>query len=269
MRDDDVSQISDANADAWTRLVRLGCDIYRDEVNMPAFLGMLPNICGLVGLDIGCGEGESTRALAKLGARMAAVDVSTRFVAVAREYEQDHPMGIDYQLASATQLPSPDTTFDFVTGFMSFMDIPEHERLVREAFRVLKPNGFLQFSLSHPCFTTPRWNWVCDAGGQRVALECGDYFKDVNGEIDEWIFETAPADLKRVLPRFRVPRFSRTLSDWLNLLIDTGFLLEHFAEPRADEETVRKIPSLSDTRIVAYFLIARCRKPGLACDDFA
>jgi ubiquinone/menaquinone biosynthesis C-methylase UbiE len=38
---------------------------------------------------------------------------------------------------------------------MSLMDIPETERVLAEIFRVLRPGGFLQFSISHPCFETP------------------------------------------------------------------------------------------------------------------
>ena len=76
-------------------------------------------------------------------------------------------MGIGYARASAVDLPFADATFDFATGFMSFMDIPETGRVLAEAWRVLKPGGFLQFSISHPCFDTPhrrnlRANCRCD-----------------------------------------------------------------------------------------------------------
>jgi hypothetical protein len=97
--------------------------------------------------------------------------------------------------------------------------------------------------------------------GQRVAVECGDYFRNLNGEIDEWIFGAAPTELKENLKPFRIPRFTRTLSEWLNLLIDAGFVLEQFEEPYADEDTVKDCPKVADTRIIAYFLIIRVRKP--------
>jgi trans-aconitate methyltransferase len=41
-----------------------GHDIYRDHLNTPAFFAMLPDVEGLAGLDIGCGEGHNTRLLA-------------------------------------------------------------------------------------------------------------------------------------------------------------------------------------------------------------
>lgn len=256
-----VGQYWDQNAEAWTKLSRMGCDIYRDHLNTPAFLSMLPEVNGLKGLDIGCGEGHNTRMVAKLGAKMSAIDISPIFVKYAKEIEEKEPLGIEYQTASAVELPYANEAFDFAIATMSFMDIPETERVVSEAWRVLKSGGFLQFSICHPCFHTPKWEWIKNEKGQPTALKCGDYFNELNGQIEEWIFNAAPDDLKNTLPKFKIPRFMKPMSEWLNLLIDTGFILEKFFEPKPDDETVIKYPSLSSTQIIAWFLIIRCRKP--------
>ena len=129
------------NADAWTRLARAGYDSYRDLVNTPAFLAMLPEVRGLRGLDIGCGEGSNTRVLAERGARMTAVDIAETFIHHARDAERERPLGIEYQIASGLELPFGDGAFDFAVAFMSLMDMPEHKRAIREAFRVVKPSG--------------------------------------------------------------------------------------------------------------------------------
>ena len=71
MERSEAAKHREANADAWTRHVRAGYDIYRDALNTPAFLAMLPPIVGLSGLDIGCGEGAHTRQLARLGGENA------------------------------------------------------------------------------------------------------------------------------------------------------------------------------------------------------
>jgi hypothetical protein len=59
-----VGSYWDENAQAWAELARAGFDHYRDGLNTPAFLAMLPEVDGLVGLDLGCGEGHNTRLLA-------------------------------------------------------------------------------------------------------------------------------------------------------------------------------------------------------------
>jgi ubiquinone/menaquinone biosynthesis C-methylase UbiE len=264
MYHEEVGRFWNANADAWTKLARAGYDVYRDYLNTPAFFDMLPNVAGLAGLDIGCGEGHNTRLLAKCGARVTAIDIAETFIANARQAEAREPLDIDYRVASAVDLPFADANFDFITAFMSFMDIPQTDRVLAEAYRVLKPCGFLQFSISHPCFDTPHRRNLHDAHGLTYALEVGDYFRNLDGEVEEWLFGAAPLHAKQGLQKFKTPRFTRTISQWLNLLINTGFLLERVAEPRPGDETVRACPDMQDAQVVAYFLHIRVRRPEQA-----
>ena len=99
MDDSEAGRYWEQNAEAWTRLSRQGYDVYRDLFNTPAFLEMLPEVGGLTGLDLGCGEGHNTRLLAQRGARMRAIDVAPTFV-------------------RAQRLPFRDAAFDFATAFM-------------------------------------------------------------------------------------------------------------------------------------------------------
>ncbi len=251
----------DGNAEAWTTLARAGFDVYRDAFNTPGFLAMLPGVKGLSGLDIGCGEGGNTREVARRGARMAAVDISPTFVRLAREEEARAPLGIAFGVASAVELPFPDASFDFATSFMCLMDLPETARALAEAIRVLRPGGFLQFSITHPCFDTPHRRNVRTPEGRTYAVEVGDYFKPLEGSLAQWTFSSAPADLRRQFRPFKVPRFNRTLSDWLNLVVEAGFAIERVEEPRPDDAAVAKWPSVQDAQVVAYFLHVRARKP--------
>src|SRR5918997_968147 len=225
MDHEEVGRYWDENAGAWTELVRAGYDHYRDGLNTPAFLAMLPEVDGLSGLDVGCGEGHNTRMVAACGARMVGVDVSGNFVRHAREAEVRELLGIRYEHASAAALPFDAASFDFATAFMSLMDIPETERVLAEVLRVLCPGGFLQFSIEHPCFETPHRKSLRDETGSAYAREVGDYFHRLNGDVEEWIFSAAPPGVRNDLRPFRVPRFTQTLSEWLNLLVETGFVL--------------------------------------------
>lgn len=171
-------------------------------------------------------------------------------------------LGIDYRVASAVDLPFGDAVFDFDTGFMSFMDVPETDRVFAEASRILKPGGFLQFSICHPCFDTPHRKNLRDASGRSYAIEVGDYFRNLEGDVDEWLFSAGPREAKAVLPKFLTPRFTRTISQWLNMLVDAGLQLERVAEPRPSDETVHACPAIQDAQVVSYFLHIRARKPG-------
>ena len=246
----------------WTRLSRAGYDVYRDGLNTPAFFETLPDVEGLTGLDVGCGEGHNTRLLAGRGARVTGIDISPTFVRYAEEAEEERPLGIRYEVASALDLPFEDASFDFVTAFMSLMDIPDTERVLAEIFRVLRPGGFLQFSISHPCFDTPHRKNVRDEAGSTYAIEVGDYFRRLDGEVEEWLFSAAPPEAREGLRPFRIPYFTRTLSEWLNSLIGSGFVLEGLGEPRPSDEAIRDHPGLQSARAGAFFLRVRARKPS-------
>jgi 2-polyprenyl-3-methyl-5-hydroxy-6-metoxy-1,4-benzoquinol methylase len=87
------------NAESWTTLALADCDVYRDVLNTPAFLAFLPDVVGLKGLDIGCGEAENTRVLARKGARMYGIDFAPIFIRYAREAEQHAPLNVEFHLA--------------------------------------------------------------------------------------------------------------------------------------------------------------------------
>lgn len=256
----EVGRHWEGNAEAWTTLARQGYDVSRDWVNTPAFVNMLPEVSGLAGLDIGCGEGSKTRQLARRGARMTALDISPTFLRYAEQTEREEPLGIRYLLGSAVELPFEDARFDFATSFMCFMDVGETERVLAEAYRVIRLGGFLQFSITHPCFDTPHRRNLRGEDGRTYAVEVGEYFRDPGGEVLEWSFSAAPPEARAGLPSFQTPLFHRTLSDGLNLLLDTGFTIERLCEPVPTAEAVREKPTLQDHLVVAYFLIVRVRK---------
>lgn len=261
MDDSEAGRYWEQNAEAWTRLCRQGYDVYRDLLNTPAFLEMLPPVEGLAGLDLGCGEGHNTRLLMRRGARMSAIDVAPAFVRHAQAGQRGTPAGIRYAAASAQRLPFRDAAFDFATAFMSLMDLPEPQTALREACRVLKPGGFLQFSITHPCFDPPHRKLLRDAQGNAYAIEVGRYFEETAGRIDEWLFSAAPPAARMGLRPFQVPRFHRPLSVWFNAVWDAGLQIERVAEPCADRQTAARFPVIADTRVAAYFLHVRARKP--------
>ena len=96
--------------------------------------------------------------------------------------------------------------------------------------------------------------------GKTYAIEVGDYFKNKNGDIDEWIFSAAPAHLKHGLRKFKTPKFTRTLTQWMDAIMGAGFVIEQLNEPYPGDETVRQQPRLQDAQLVAYFLHIRCRR---------
>jgi SAM-dependent methyltransferase len=255
MNDREAGNFWDESAEIWTDLSRRGYNIYAEHINTPALLDFLPDVSGLRGLDLGCGEGTNLRLLAPRCGPIVGLDISPTFLRLARVAAPE----FGYVQASGQELPFASSAFDFAVASMSLMDMPKPELALAEAARVLKTGGFLQLSITHPCFLTPIRHKVRDAEGKQYAMAVGDYFE--RGErIEEWLFSGAPPEAKAGVRPFRLPVFHRTLADWINMIADAGFRIEQALEPRASDETVAREPKLTDSRIVAYFLHLRCRK---------
>jgi SAM-dependent methyltransferase len=108
-------------------------------------LGPGPGRC----LDIGCGTGAPTAAVARLGWSVVGVDVSSDLLAVARG------RGLDVVEASARDLPFDDDSFDAVLSVWTHTDIDDFPGAVVEALRVLRPDAPLVYIGAHPCFVGP------------------------------------------------------------------------------------------------------------------
>jgi SAM-dependent methyltransferase len=261
-----VAAAWDGNAAAWTEQVRAGYDKYRELFTWPAFLRLLPH--GLAGsriIDLGCGEGENTRRLARLGARMTGVDLSARMIAAAREAESRDPLGIRYEVGSFTRLDGfPDGSFDAAVSTMALMDSPDLAGAFQAAYRVLRPGASLTFSVLHPCFITPDLAWLRDEEGRETHLAIGSYFSRTP-DVERWRFSKAPAAVAARTEPFTVPRFPHLLSDYVNGLVGAGFRIERLVEPRPDEATAAEHPWLRRWRDQAAFvLLMQATKPSSA-----
>jgi 2-polyprenyl-6-hydroxyphenyl methylase/3-demethylubiquinone-9 3-methyltransferase len=102
----------------------LRTDWIRDR--LCAALGREPReacpLAGLEVLDIGCGGGLLSEALARLGASVHGVDVVERNVDIAREHAQGEGLRIDYEHASAERLAERGASYDVVLN----MEVVEH-----------------------------------------------------------------------------------------------------------------------------------------------
>ncbi|MEN8127660.1 MAG: class I SAM-dependent methyltransferase [Planctomycetota bacterium] len=267
MDEQTVARYWDENTTSWTEGVRAGHDIYREHVNNPAFFKMLPDLTEKTVLDVGCGEGYNTRLFADLGAIVTGVDISSNMIEAAREHEQQHNRGTNYIVTSGTDLSMfGDASFDMVLSTMALMDMPNYTGCIREISRVIKPNGYFQFSIVHPCSMTRSWKWLGDETNPKQYMRISNYFSlmkpEKEDEISEWYFSGIDAEIRNKATKFRVPDFYRTLSEYFNALVNSGFIVNKLVEPFADENSAKHFPGIAETRNIPYFLVFQCNKAG-------
>ncbi len=98
-------------------------------------------------LDLCCGTGDITFALAKSGAEATGLDFSPQMLEVAaeRKAQDARPKTQDptFLQGDAQQLPFPDQSFDIVTVGYGLRNLTSWERGLDEMFRVAKPGARL------------------------------------------------------------------------------------------------------------------------------
>ena len=98
-------------------------------------------------LDIGCGGGLLTEALARHGAHVTGIDLAPAMVEVARLHAHESQLQIDYQVCSAEQfVPISRAPFDVITCMELIEHVPSPAQLLQAAAQLLRPGGHLFIS---------------------------------------------------------------------------------------------------------------------------
>jgi SAM-dependent methyltransferase len=128
--------------------------IFSDSKNI--FQGRDPKSMRII--EIGCGAGRLTRALAKVFGEVHAVDVSGEMVARAREAVRDFPNAHVYHNNGCDLAVLPQLEYDFGYSYIVFQHIPSREAIesyVREVSRLLRPGALFKFQVQgHPSMGT-------------------------------------------------------------------------------------------------------------------
>lgn len=249
-----VGKLWDENADNWIAAAKNGYDVWRDHLNTPAFLNMLPNISDKCGLEIGFGDGYNSALIAARCKYLTCIDLSEKFHS--HNLENNKLSNAEFHIMDASATSFKNESFDFVVAVMSLMDVPDLDKTLKEIYRILAPRGFLQFSIVHPCFNEHKGFWKTDSDGNIIGFLMEDYFEESDGEIHKWQHKASPTEMQN----FCIPRFSKPLHKWLNCLIKAGFTIEDICEPAPSKESIQTFPALSSTWVVAHSIILRVRK---------
>lgn len=117
-------------------------------------------------LEIGCGTGSSTVALAEQGARITGIDIDEGALLVARERAQLHGVAAHFQILNAKDLAGafPSSEFEIIIFFacLEHMTIAERLASLRAAWAMLPVNGLLVI------VETPNRLWYFDSHTSRL-----------------------------------------------------------------------------------------------------
>ncbi|MBY0504996.1 MAG: methyltransferase domain-containing protein [Bryobacteraceae bacterium] len=114
------------------------------EILNPVAIEILKKVGPLPGsrcLDLGCGQGNTTRMLAGALTPRECIGLDYDANLIAYASAQSNPPGLHFQQGSAMELPFDDASFDVVFTRYLLVHLPDPELAAREMKRVLKPGG--------------------------------------------------------------------------------------------------------------------------------
>ena len=194
-------------------------DTYHEKVILPNISRLIDAESGDHILDIACGQGFFTRALAKTGAMVEGVDVAEELIAIAKAQS---PL-IPYHVASAKNLGIfKDKTFNKALVSLSIQNIEHIEDMLKEASRILKSGGALHIVMNHPTFRIPKQSsWSYDDKSHVQYRRVDQYLSNSNTAIEMHPgFSDSPQTIS----------FHRPLQFYFKALMKAGFVVSRLEE---------------------------------------
>jgi SAM-dependent methyltransferase len=182
-------------------------------------LNLLGNIEGKSVLHLQCHFGQDSISLAKLGAKVTAIDFSEIAIVKAKEFAMQTNTNVDFICCNIYDLPNLlNIKFDVVfTSYGTIGWLPDISKWANIVSHYLKPNGQFVFAEFHPViwmydndFTFIQYNYFKD--DPIIELETGTYADrnaDLIGESVTW---------------------NHSISEVLNALIKNGLSILEFNE---------------------------------------
>ena len=115
--------------------------------------------------DIGGGAGTLSRVIASYGHKPTCIDLNEALIETGRQRALEDGLNIDFRVASATEVPFPDETFDLCVMAELLEHVEDWETCLDEIARVLKPGGAVFLSTTNAMcprqseFNLPLYSW--------------------------------------------------------------------------------------------------------------
>ncbi len=236
--------------DAWERHAGWWQDVFTDgadpeyeEQILPLVTEHLQGVTRV--LDVGCGEGQVARHIARTveGAEVVGVDPSVAQLVVAEE----RAGGPTYLRGAADALPVATGAFDAAVACLVFEHITNVDGALAEVARALRPGGIFLFLLNHPFLQVPGSGWIDDQILGEQYWRVGPYL-------------TEDVALEELAPGVVLPFVHRPLSRYVNRLAEVGLHIERMEEPAPPPGFIAKAPEYAESVTIPRLLALRTVK---------
>lgn len=188
--------------------------------NSDVGLHLLPtDMTDMDAIELGCGTGYVSYWMNRRGARVTAIDISTEQLATARHIAEEYGVDIRFIEGNAEKTGLPGASFDFAISEYGASIWCPPDKWLREAWRLLRPGGWLVFLGNHP-----------------LSLICSPLDgSPANRTLHRPYREMWGADWTEVEYEPTGVCFNLTISSWMDLFTDIGFTVTKYQELYAPE----------------------------------
>jgi SAM-dependent methyltransferase len=240
----DTSAVWERHARWWQAEFTGGADIEYEEQILPLAARHLAGAARV--LDVGCGEGQIARLLAREGARrVVGVDASAAQIAEAARLGG----GVAYVRGLASALPLPPGGFDAVVTCLVLEHVGDLDGALDEIARVLRPGGRFVMFVNHPLFQVPGSGWIDDH-----VLDPPEQYWRIGPYLPEAL------SVEEVDAGIRLPFFHRPLSRYVNALADRGLYLTRMVEPAPPPGFLAAAPEYAGAASIPRLLLLRAER---------
>lgn len=225
----------------WQREYSAGADPEYEEQILPLVARHLRRARRV--LDVGCGEGQVARRIARLGAEVVGLDPTSSQVSTAR----DRAGGPRYARARGEALPCRSGAFDAVVLCLALEHVDAFEAVICEVARVLEPGGRFVLLLCHPLLQAPGSGWIDDQIVGEHYWRIGAYLGD----------ETV---VDNVAPGVDLVFIHRPLSRYVHAMGETGLLIEDMEEPSPPAGFLADTWGYAEAATIPRVLLLRARR---------
>ncbi len=189
-------------------------------------LKLLGKIKGKKVIEVGCGGGQNSIALAKKGAKVTGIDLSKEQLKFAENLAKKERVKVNFIKGDFQKLSKyvKKESFDIALSSWAFQYSPDLNKLFKEVYKVLKKNGKFVFAMPHPF---------------QDIIDPMEFKKKRRIKFERSYFDTGRYEEvgvvkgeKRVFVGFHVK-----VSDIFNALVKAGFKVEKILEPLSLEDS--------------------------------
>lgn len=192
---------------------------------------LLPDFKQKTVLDLGCGYGWHCKYAAEHGAeQVVGTDISQKMLQ--RAIEINSAETIQYRCSAMEDLHFDRETFDVVLSSLALHYVADFKSLVYNIHTWLKKGGLFVFSVEHPVFTAyGTQDWYYDRDGNILHFPVDNYYYE--------------GKRKAVFLGEQVIKYHRTLTTYLDTLLQNGLRIEHVIEPMPPQDMM-DLPGMRD-----------------------